>query len=110
MQTLAFNIQGSSPEPYEVIFYLIDGKLSGSCTCAAGQVSKYCKHRLELLQGNAKAAISLNKSDHATIMSWYSTSDVKAKVDELDSIKKDIETLKNKQKSAESALSKLISR
>lgn len=110
MQTFTFTIQGSSPEPYEVIFYLIDGKLSGSCTCAAGQQSKYCKHRLELLQGNVKAAINLNESDHATVMTWYSTSDVRAKVNELDSIKKEIEALTNKKKSAETALSKLISR
>ncbi|WP_259068985.1 hypothetical protein HDF24_05845 [Mucilaginibacter sp. X4EP1] len=110
MQSLTFNIQGSSIEPYEVIFYLIDGKLSGSCTCAAGQVSKYCKHRLELLQGDAKAAINLNNSDHITAIKWYSSSDLKAKVDELNNIKKEIEALKNKQKSAETALSKLISR
>jgi len=110
MQSLKFSVQGSTVEPYEVIFYLIDGKLSGSCTCAAGQVSKYCKHRLELLEGSTKAAVNLNANDHAVIINWYTVSDIKTKVDELASIKKEIETLRNKQKSAEFALSKLISR
>ena len=110
MQTLSFNVQGSLTEPYEVIFYFINGVLSGSCTCTAGQQSKYCKHRLDLLQGDTEAIVGASDGDLKTALDWYRNSDLMLKVEELKSVKKDIENLKNKQKAIEKSLSKLISR
>ena len=42
-------VQGSSPEPYQVIFY--PEPFSISCTCQAGTAGTPCKHRLAILSG-----------------------------------------------------------
>jgi hypothetical protein len=110
MQSLSFNIQGSAPEPYEVIFYHVDGQLSGSCTCGAGRQSKYCKHRLDFLQGNINNIIEPNYKDVEMVFGWYSNSDIKSKIEEIDNFKSEIDALKAKQKESENELSKLLNR
>jgi len=48
-QGLVFLVKGSSPEPYEVIFYPLP--FSISCDCTAGKNGLPCKHRLAMLAG-----------------------------------------------------------
>lgn len=50
---LTFFVQGSAPEPYTVVFERDADRLTGTCTCAAGEVGQYCKHRIRLLYGEA---------------------------------------------------------
>ncbi|MDR0290575.1 MAG: SWIM zinc finger domain-containing protein [Treponema sp.] len=46
---LVFFVQGSAPEPYQVIFY--PEPFSISCTCQAGVSGIPCKHRIAILSG-----------------------------------------------------------
>lgn len=55
-----FLVQGSSPNPYTVIFY--PEPFSISCTCTAGMNGLPCKHRLSILQGNDPGIIQGDKS------------------------------------------------
>ena len=59
-------------------------------------------------RGDTKAVINGNEIDYITVFEWYKGSAVKNNVDELANIKKEIETLKTKQKTIETSLSKLI--
>lgn len=49
---VVLSIQGSSDEPYEVVFEREGEVLIGSCTCKAGLFGQICKHRLLLLSGD----------------------------------------------------------
>ncbi|MBQ0713483.1 MAG: hypothetical protein KBT53_11025 [Porticoccus sp.] len=49
---VVLSIQGSSDEPYEVVFEREGEVLIGSCTCRAAQFGQICKHRILLLSGD----------------------------------------------------------
>jgi len=55
MTALKLLVQGSAPEPYEVVFQRGGAKLSVSCTCPAGGMGQACKHRVALLRGDLTA-------------------------------------------------------
>lgn len=52
MDKMPFFVQGSSTEPYEVIFKLEEEyNLSACCTCQVGQKDTHCKHRVQSITG-----------------------------------------------------------
>lgn len=55
-----FLVQGSAPEPYETGFRREGDNLTCWCTCPAGEVGQYCKHRFELLRGDGRRVVSQN--------------------------------------------------
>lgn len=68
-----FLIQGSAPDPYEVKFYLKSSSvIIATCTCPAGQNGTYCKHRINLLQGNLSGLVSGNEDQASVVISWLS--------------------------------------
>jgi uncharacterized Zn finger protein len=83
-----FLVQGSSPEPYKVVFTRRSNiNLSAYCSCPAGENGLYCKHRLEILAGNTRAVLNPNSDDITTVRSWLIGSDVEKallKVNELE--------------------------
>lgn len=75
--TLRFQIQGSADEPYVVIFSRSDNNnLTGSCTCKAGMVGQYCKHRFALLDGDVTNMVGDNHAEVALLAEWLPGSDV----------------------------------
>ncbi len=70
METIKFLVQGSSPEPYEVVFNNDEGKLTAYCSCPAGEHGTHCKHRVRILGGSSKDIVSDNKKDIETVLSW----------------------------------------
>ncbi|MFV1851624.1 MAG: SWIM zinc finger family protein [Thalassospira sp.] len=79
MDELRFSIQGSSDEPYTVRFERpAPGNLNAYCTCPAGQNGQYCKHRVNLLNGEIKGIVSGNESDLTKLAEMVSGSDVEA--------------------------------
>ena len=57
MDRFEFLVQGSSAEPYEVIIQREGNDLKANCTCPAGSVGQYCKHRFAILSGDASNVI-----------------------------------------------------
>jgi VWFA-related protein len=58
METAEFLVQGSSLEPYEVVFKKrADANLSAYCTCMAGLNGSHCKHRINILKGVTKDVV-----------------------------------------------------
>jgi uncharacterized Zn finger protein len=77
MEELAFEVQGSAPEPYGVVFVRRSPtKLSAYCSCPAGENGQYCKHRFAILDGIQKHIVSANVGDVKIVQSWLPGTDV----------------------------------
>ena len=70
MQEILFSVQGSSAEPYEVAFQRDESTLTAICTCQAGVMGQYCKHRIAILSGESTGIVSGNASDVALVVAW----------------------------------------
>lgn len=81
---ITFKIQGSSPEPYTTTFTRNGANLTAHCTCPAGGVGQYCKHRLRILRGSAEGVISTNVGDVGIVRSWLPGTDVDPALKEFD--------------------------
>jgi hypothetical protein len=73
---IKFIVQGSAPAPYHVLFKKNGTNLMASCTCPAGIVGQYCKHRIRIIFGDPSGIISDNLSDVSEIQNWVRGTDV----------------------------------
>lgn len=83
MDQLDFLVKGSSPEPYEVTFIKDGESLTAICTCPAGTYGNFCKHRIAILDGDAKAVTSDNVDKVATVVEWLPGTDVAEALSQL---------------------------
>ena len=81
MEEIVFSVQGSAEIPYTVRFRKDGFNLSASCSCPAGGVGQYCKHRIRLLEGSEEGIVSENMSSVRTVASWLSGTDVEVALD-----------------------------
>ena len=103
MNQIEFNVQGSSPEPYNVIFRKDGNNLTALCDCPAGMNRLYCKHRFNILNGIADGIVSENAEQVNIVEGWLSGTDVDEAMHEvkiaeknLDDAKKHLAKLKKK--------------
>ena len=80
---VTFFIQGSANEPYTTTFTIRGNNLTAHCTCPAGQVRQYCKHRFGILQGETKGIVSGNEQQAAIVQSWLPGTDVEMALKDL---------------------------
>jgi len=78
MAQLEFLVKGSAKDPYEVIFIKEGANLTAICTCPAGTYGNVCKHRISIIDGDAKSVVSENAADVETIVAWVVGTDVEA--------------------------------
>jgi len=83
MESIEFLVQGSAPKPYEVSFSKEGNNLTAHCTCPAGQVGQYCKHRFRILEGKTQGIVSGNESEAQIIKSWLVGTDVESAMIEV---------------------------
>lgn len=77
MEELAFEVRGSAPEPYAVVFVRRSPtNLSAYCSCPAGENGQYCKHKFAILDGIQKSIVSANVDDVKIVQSWLPGTDV----------------------------------
>jgi uncharacterized Zn finger protein len=101
MREIRFEVQGSAPEPYEVIFVKrSDKNLSAYCSCPAGENGQYCKHRFNILAGIAKGIVSHNEDDVKKIQSWLPGTDVDAAIAKMRELETEAEKIKKALSSA----------
>ena len=55
VSTLHISVQGSAPEPYEIVFTPDEAAPRLSCSCPAGSNQMLCKHREALFLGDISA-------------------------------------------------------
>ena len=89
MQEIEFQVQGSAPQPYGVIFVRrSEANLSAYCSCPAGENGQYCKHRFAILEGSTKGIVSPNPEEVETVLSWLPGTDIEAALEKMRSLEK----------------------
>lgn len=83
MAQLEFLVKGSAKDPYQVIFIKDGENLTAICTCPAGTYGNVCKHRVSIIDGDAKSVISENATDVETVVAWVIGTDVEAALKEM---------------------------
>lgn len=83
MEEITFQIQGSAPEPYVVRFSRTGNNIRAHCTCPAGVVGQYCKHRTRIIEGSDEGIVSGNENDVAKVITWLPGSDVEAALNDV---------------------------
>jgi hypothetical protein len=103
METIQFKVQGSAPEPYTTVFKRDGANLTAHCTCPAGEVGQYCKHRLRILSGETDGIVSGNETDVPTVQLWLMGTDVETALNDFvqaerrfDDAKKELDKSKKK--------------
>jgi len=76
MEKIHFLVQGSAPSPYSVTFTKTKNSLNAICSCPAGKVGQYCKHRLRILNGETEGIVSGNEVEVSIVTSWLVGTDV----------------------------------
>ena len=104
MKEILFLVQGSSLEPYNVIFQNDDSVLSATCTCQAGTMGQVCKHRLSILEGSASGIVSGNESEIATVISWLPGSKLALAMSSLAEAEAELEKAKKRVASSKKQL------
>jgi len=89
MNTITFKVQGSAREPYAVSFMRHEDNLTAHCTCPAGGVGQYCKHRLNILKGLTQGIVSGNEAEVATVDEWLKGTDVELALQRLHEAEQD---------------------
>ena len=80
---IVFLVQGSSPEPYKLLFRRGAANLTARCNCQAGISGMACKHRIRILHGDPEGVVSPNVDQVPLVASWLSGSDVEIVLNEL---------------------------
>lgn len=94
MNQMEFNVQGSSPEPYNVIIRKIGNNLTALCDCPAGMNRLYCKHRFNILNGIVDGIVSENTEQVLIVESWLPGTDVDEALQEVKIAEKDLDEAK----------------
>lgn len=109
MQEIRFEVQGSAPDPYGVVFVKrSDKNLSAYCSCPAGENGQYCKHRFNILAGVTKGIVSGNETDVKVIQSWLLGTDLELAINKMRDLEKEAEKIKQALSSAKKDVAKAM--
>lgn len=83
MQRFRFEVQGSEQEPYQVEISRDGTNLTATCTCRAGQMGQYCKHRFSLLSGSADRVVGGDIEAISSLPELMKGTDVEAAIENV---------------------------
>jgi uncharacterized Zn finger protein len=104
MKTLTFLVQGSAPEPYEVVFTITGEGITATCSCPAGKNGQYCKHRVSILQGSTASIVSGNAEAIQTVLAALPGTAIEAALADFQNAACEFERAKSADASAKKAL------
>lgn len=70
MEQVRFEIQGSAPLPYVILFTHAEKEIIATCSCPAGENGLHCKHRLGILTGSPEICHGLSDAELTAVRSW----------------------------------------
>lgn len=112
MSTLRFYVQGSAPEPYEVLIERISSeKIKVSCDCPAGMFNTHCKHRVSILKGDYKAVVSDKDqaNEFTTLESWIPGSNIENVLNQMDELESEIKAKQTELRNVKKKLARIMS-
>ena len=95
-----FQVQGSEPSPYRVVFRRNGSELKARCSCRAGANGQLCKHRLSILNGDASAVVSENSEQVPEVASWLLGSNIADAISEIVTLEAEKKIIEEKLKKA----------
>ena len=96
-ESYQFLVQGSEIEPYNVFFQKEqNNNIVAFCTCPAGKMNQYCKHRFRILNGFTDDIVSENIDDILLVSRWLPGSNIEKALQELELAEKEVEKAKKK--------------
>lgn len=107
METLRFKVHGSAGDIYDVEFMRDGLHLRATCTCAAGAKGQYCKHRLDLLNGDV-TAVDGTSPDAARLGFALAGSDVETAIREIAAAERAVEAAKAEVSNRKRALARIM--
>jgi hypothetical protein len=109
MEQVNFAVQGSAELPYTVTFINRgNGNLTATCSCPAGMVGQYCKHRLNILVGDVTAIASPNEEEVHIVYGWFRGSDVEQALNEIGILEEEMNQLKKRLAHAKKLVAKAM--
>ena len=105
---LRFLVQGSEPQPYVVEFCRIDNHLKATCTCKAGSVGQYCKHRFNLLSGEVTGLVSENSDDVNKLPAMLAGSDLEEAMNVVAAAEAEVEEAKKRLQARRHRLARIM--
>lgn len=108
MASVTFQVQGSASVPYEVTFSRSGINLTASCTCPAGLVGQYCKHRFNILDGVLDGIVSNNENEVVKVAEWLKGTDVESALHAVTDAEQELERAKKVAASAKKALARAM--
>ena len=109
MEEIRFEVQGSAPDPYDVVFMKnSDHNLSAYCSCPAGANGQYCKHRIAILDGITKSIVSNNKEQVKIVHGWLKNTDVESALNKVRKLEADFDKTKKALSVAKKELAKAM--
>ena len=109
MEEIVFEVQGSAPQPYRVVFVRrSQTSLSAYCSCPAGENGQYCKHRFAILDGVLEGLVSSNADAVKIIQSWLPGTNVEKSLLKMRGLEKEAARIKRELSSAKKELCKAM--
>jgi uncharacterized Zn finger protein len=105
---LLFHVQGSEPEPYSVEITVDGPALAVRCTCVAGKLGQWCKHKMSLVTGDTKSLVSSNPEDVALLVRLIPQTSAAALIKEVIEAEQQAEDAKQRIKLGKAALAKAV--
>ena len=105
---ITFKVQGSSPEPYTVIFAQHPGNVRATCSCDAAKNGMACKHRMEILAGNDPGIVSGNVGEVPTVRGWLAGTLVASALQEVERLEVEANDIKKRLTAAKKELGRAL--
>ena len=106
--SLKFLVRGSGGNAYEVDFKRYGNNLTGTCTCRAGEMGMYCKHRFALMEGEVTNLLSENTDDVYRLNDMITGTDVEAAIEAVRIAEKAADAAKKELSSRKKALARAM--
>ena len=81
-EVATFLVSGSGSRPYQVEFVKDEGGLKAYCNCLAGSHGTHCKHRINILVGDANGIVSDVDDKFGLIADWLSGTGLESALEE----------------------------
>ncbi len=107
MKTYEFLVKGGHGD-YELRFTREGSKFSATCTCKAGLMDMYCKHRFAIMAGDKSAIISPNAKQASEIPALLEGTDVEAAMRHVKIATETLESAENELSKQKKLLAKLM--